>query len=34
MLEEYIIDGVSHFVSCHKVKEALAAKGIHPVVKE
>ena len=34
MLEEYIIDGVSHFVSCHKVKEELAAKGIKPVVKE
>ena len=34
MLEEYIIDGVSHFVSCHKVKEELAAKGILPVVKE
>ncbi len=34
VLEEYIIDGVSHFVSCHKVKEALAAKGIVPVVKE
>lgn len=23
MLEEYIIDGVSHFVSCHKVREQL-----------
>ena len=34
MLEEYIIDGVSHFVSCHKVKAELAAKGIAPVVKE
>ena len=34
VLEEYIIDGVSHFVSCHKVKEELAAKGILPVVKE
>ena len=34
MLEEYIIDGVSHFVSCHKVKEELAAKGILPVEKE
>ena len=34
MLEEYIIDGVSHFVSCHKIKEELAAKGILPVVKE
>ena len=33
VLEEYIIDGVSHFVSCHKVKEELAAKGILPVVK-
>ena len=30
MLEEYIIDGVSHFVSCHKVKEELAARGIFP----
>ncbi len=34
LLEEYIIDGVSHFVSCHKVKAELAAKGILPVVKE
>ncbi len=34
VLEEYIIDGVSHFVSCHKVKAELAAKGILPVVKE
>lgn len=34
MLEEYIIDGVSHFVSCHKVKEELAAKGIFPKAKE
>ena len=30
MLEEYIIDGVSHLVSCHKVKEELAARGIFP----
>ena len=28
ILEEYIINGVSHFVSCHKVKAALEAKGI------
>lgn len=34
MLEEYVIDGVSHFVSCHKVKEELAAKGIFPKAKE
>ncbi|MGM9588825.1 MAG: ABC transporter ATP-binding protein [Faecousia sp.] len=34
MLEEYIINGVSHFVSCHKVKEELEAKGIQKVVKE
>lgn len=34
VLEEYIINGVSHFVSCHKVKEELAAKGIEKVVKE
>ena len=27
VLEEYIIDGVSHFVSCHKVKEMMEAKG-------
>jgi len=26
VLEEYVIDGVSHFVSCHKVKEMLADK--------
>ena len=34
VLEEYMIDGVSHFVSCHKVKEELAAKGIEEVNKE
>lgn len=34
MLEEYVIDGVSHFVSCHKVKEELTAKGIFPKAKE
>ena len=28
MLEEYVIDGVSHFVSCHKAKELLESKGI------
>lgn len=33
VLEEYIINGVSHFVSCHKVKEALAAQGIERVEK-
>lgn len=33
VLEEYIIDDVSHFVSCHKVKEELAAKGILPEEK-
>ena len=27
VLEEYAIDGVSHFVSCHKVKEMMEAKG-------
>ena len=26
--EEYKINGVSHFVSCHKVKQELEAKGI------
>lgn len=26
VLEEYVINGVSHFVSCHKVKEMLAAQ--------
>lgn len=26
VLEEYVIDGVSHFVSCHKVKEMMEAK--------
>ena len=30
ILEEYIINGVRHFVSCHKVKAELAAKGIKP----
>ena len=30
ILEEYIINGISHFVSCHKVKAELAAKGIKP----
>ncbi|MGM9660525.1 MAG: ABC transporter ATP-binding protein [Faecousia sp.] len=34
VLEEYIINGVSHFVSCHKVKEELAAQGIEKVTKE
>lgn len=34
VLEEYIINGVSHFVSCHKVKEALAAQGISPEGKK
>lgn len=34
VLEEYIINGVSHFVSCHKVKEALAAQGIRPEVEK
>ncbi len=32
VLEEYIINGVSHYVSCHKAKEALAAQGIQKVV--
>lgn len=27
VLEEYVIDGVSHFVSCHKVKEMMEARG-------
>lgn len=34
VLEEYIINGVSHFASCHKVKEELAAQGIEKVTKE
>lgn len=34
VLEEYIINGVSHFVSCHKVKEAFAAQGIIPEGKK
>ena len=34
VLEEYEINGVSHFVSCHRVKEALAAKGIQPKKKD
>ena len=33
VLEEYEINGVSHFVSCHKVKERLAAQGILPKEK-
>ena len=33
-LEEYIIDGVSHFVSCHRVKKMLAEKGIRPEEKK
>lgn len=28
VLEEYKVNGVSHFVSCHKVKQELEAKGI------
>ena len=34
VLEEYKIDGVSHFVSCHKVKKMLAEKGIVPEEKK
>ena len=34
VLEEYIINGVSHFVSCHKVKAALEAKGIKAEVSK
>ncbi len=34
VLEEYIINGTSHFVSCHKVKEYLASQGIQPKEKK
>ena len=34
VLEEYVIDGVSHFVSCHRVKDMLKARGIEPEVHE
>ena len=34
VLEEYIIDGVSHFVSCHRVKDMLKARGIEPEVRK
>ena len=34
VLEEYVINGVSHFVSCHRVKDILKARGIEPEVHE
>ena len=34
VLEEYVINGVSHFVSCHHVKDILKARGIEPEVHE
>ena len=34
VLEEYVINGVSHFVSCHCVKDILKARGIEPEVHE
>ncbi len=34
VLEEYVVNGVSHFVSCHKVKAEMEAKGIKKVSKE
>lgn len=34
MLEEYTINGVSHFVSCHKVKEMLEKEAVNQEEKE